>query len=901
MLSTYYIGIDLGTTNTVVAYAREGEPAINLFKVPQVVQPGKVASLSWLPSVYYRDQEVAHNKQDYCLPWGNPGALTGVYAQEKAVSAPQNAIISAKSWLAHPQLDIAQRFLPLQARDDYPRLSPVEVMEALLEHIRCAWDHACPAHAFVAQQIVVTLPASFDDRARNALREVLNRMGVAEFRLLEEPQAAFYHWLATHDELAPGVVTEETRALALVCDVGGGTTDFSLIRLLLKPATVAFERIATGAHLLLGGDNMDLMLSARLQQHYGLRLDRREQAAWQLEIKKAKETLLKNPAQDHATLTLLGRGSRMLGTARQFTLNYQTVAEQVLNGFVPRVPLAPLTRTQRRSGLRRIGLPYEAESAITRHLADFLLAQQGTMREALGHQGTDAVLLPEVVLFNGGVFYSEPIRDAVVASLTDWRGDQPEVLVNETPSFAVACGAVYSAQARAGRGRRIASGAPVDYFLQVGENCYCCILPKGAPEGEVHTLPQAFHLTVGQPASFPLLAGPGGEHRFGALIDQGEGAGLRAVSTLVCTIPEKALAAHDGTCQVWLAVCYSAVGLLEVSVYEASGTHYPLHFSTREQQLPEQTTQDKPVSLDQRRQRQAEAALEAFFAAEQGVSQLKRRLAEIWGPWDQWPLPVLRALGDDLLSRCKQRRRSQSREAAWWNLLGYCLRPGTGARVDSWRIETLWQLYHYPLQFPEARNQAEFWIAWRRVSAGLSVAQQETIYADIKALVCTRKDQLGARHRTAWVEKMRVLGSLEKIAMGRRIHLGDYVVRQLGKKVDDPLLWWMFGRVASRTPLAHEAVAVPVEAVERWLHTIVALPFPAGCKHIAARALALAGRCCDDDTVDIDTALRQQLTRTIQHWKAGNQALAFMNGQADVWQAMLDFASGESLPLGLTL
>ena len=892
MTQKYSIGIDLGTTNIVVAYSdSKYQKEIKLFKIPQIIQAGKIAELSVLPSVRFVDQFIENQPELYQLPWGHICPLIGSYAKEKAIENPFNAIASAKSWLAHPILDITQPCLPIGSIHENVKTSPVNVILEQINYVQNAWDYKHPNDAFVNQKIVITIPASFNDQAREVIHNTLIQLGVVNFQLLEEPQAAFYHWLDTHDDFSNISVDEEVRSLALVCDVGGGTTDFSIILLKILPDKIEFERVATGAHLLLGGDNMDLLLSHYLQNKYQINLSPAEQSNWMVQVSKAKEKLLANPDLESIDVTLLASGSQLFKKTQKYPVTYTEVSQLILNGFVPEVSFTRAKKVMN-AGLRRIGLPYEKNTAITQHLANFLIDHQQTMQEALKVDNKDAVIIPEVILFNGGVFYSEVIKDKVTHNLNQWQQADIEVLTNDTPSTAVAKGAVYYAQALQGKGIKIKSGAPSNYFLRVGKSQYICILQKGMHAEESMNVQQKFLLKVGQTVVFELFTSKELNVDIGDVLTSNNR--LTKLSDIVLNIEA------DQDKSVRLNVIYSEIGLIQIKAIDELDNIFPLNFSTKPK-LAKIQTGNKVLGLSKPLLRQVGQVIENYFNYERSVKPLKEQLEKLLGQSHTWNILTLRVLSDQIFPYYRKARQSLLKEKTWWNLFGFCLRPGYGDSQDRFRIDQLWQKYSHNVQYKNQQNWSEFWVVWRRIAPGLSVTMQTQIFDDIKAIFYTRKDQLSQQKRLALVEKMRLLASLEKISIAKKIDIGNFLIKQLRKKPEDSLLWWMLGRVGNRSMYSITADIVPIAIVESWLDTLLTFKVSKRFQEISFRSIALMIQITQDPLVDISKAKFEEILSKLYKHKVSKNILNFIMDNKQEKNEMYAYAMGESLPIGLTL
>nr|MBP6490971.1 Hsp70 family protein [Thauera sp.] len=548
-VARYTVGIDLGTSNTVVAFAAEGDDRIQLFEIDQLVGRGELAARALLPSLRYHPADGELDAAGLRLPWpdaplaGAPPAVIGSFARELGAQVPGRAVASAKSWLSHAGVDRNAAILPWGAADDVAKVSPVVASASYLAHVRAAWNARHPDAPLEAQDIVLTVPASFDEGARALTVEAARLAGLPRLRLLEEPQAAFHDWLFRHrDRLADELSGSR---LVLVCDVGGGTTDLTLIQ--VEPAADGsgpprLTRIGVGDHLMLGGDNMDLALAHLVEQRLGAsgegRAERLSAARLSQLVQRcrvAKEQLLAADAPDKVTVTLLGAGSRLIGGARSVELGRDEVERLIVDGFLPLAAPDALPQ-RRRAAIVEFGLPYPADPAISRHLAAFLQRHAKVARAALGlpadtdadagakadsKAGTPAPgsadtprAIPDTLLLNGGVFRANALSARLEGLLTQWRGAPLRVLHNDAPDVAVARGAVAFAlvrAARAGLGPGIGGGSARSYFLvleDAGETSRAiCVLPRGTESCVELALPERrFALRLGQPVRFHLVS-----------------------------------------------------------------------------------------------------------------------------------------------------------------------------------------------------------------------------------------------------------------------------------------------------------------------------------------------------------------------------------------------------------
>ena len=535
-MAKYIIGVDLGTTNSALARwdstASEEKSQIEVCSIPQLVDPNEVAERTLLPSFLYIPGEFDFPKGSLALPWEpEPKLVIGELARKRGAESPNRLVASAKSWLSCAAVSRTAPILPWQAPEEVPKLSPVEASSQFLQYLRTVWDSKGAGEqgqlAFAEQDVLLTVPASFDEEARELTRRAAKQAGYDHVTLLEEPQAAFYAWLESQGDAWRHRI--KIGDLVLVCDIGGGTTDFSLIMVSEENGELTLKRVAVGDHILLGGDNMDLALARFLQQ--GFEASGNRIGIWQLQAlwhqcRMAKEKLFESPKAQTRPITLLGKGTKLVAGTIKTELAREDLNQILVEGFFPKVASNELPARQRRVGFQELGLPYAADPAITKHLARFLSEQVRNSPEAEGiRRGGSGLACPTHILFNGGVMKAAVLRDRVVEVLNSWlRQEGFEALgtaqILEAPDLehAVARGAAYYGRARRGQGVRIRSGASRTYYIGIESSMPAvpgmeaplkalCVVSFGMEEGTQVTIPdREFGLVVGEPAEFRFLS-----------------------------------------------------------------------------------------------------------------------------------------------------------------------------------------------------------------------------------------------------------------------------------------------------------------------------------------------------------------------------------------------------------
>jgi len=603
--SKYVIGIDLGTTNSALAYAEIKpdaglfEPAnVQLMGVPQLVNPGEVRDEDLLPSFLYLPGPADFPAGTTALPWDEQRSfVVGRLAQKRGAENAGRLVTSAKSWLSHSGVDRTAALLPFRAPEGVEKLSPVEASRRYLEHLREAWDSKFPEAPFAEQQALVTVPASFDAVARELTLDAARQAGFANITLLEEPQAAFYAWLERHADWRDRVSVGD---LILVADIGGGTTDFTLIAVTENNGELALSRIAVGEHILLGGDNIDLALAGVVAEglaQKGTRLDARQMQALWNNCRTAKEKLLEPGAKaKEQPVTILGKGTGLVGGTIKAALLREDIDRVLGEGFLPTVPSTEMPARQRRAGLQEIGLPYAADPAITRHLARFLRQQAATSEQGAVRRGPSGLACPTHVLFNGGVLNAALVRERIVGTLNEWLAEEGfgpiKILTGEELMHAVACGAAYYGLARCGHGVRIRGGVPRTYYVGVETSMPAApgfapplkaltVVSFGMEEGTEARIPnREFGLVVGEPAEFRFFTSAARKNDQPGDMIEDFGGELEELSPM--EISFQAGETGSEVVPVSFETVVTETGLLQLWCVARDGRRWKLEFNVRE-------------------------------------------------------------------------------------------------------------------------------------------------------------------------------------------------------------------------------------------------------------------------------------------------------------------------------
>jgi len=931
--SRFVVGIDLGTTNSAVCYVDTHEKPwrVRVLSIPQLTAPRQIEAVDTLPSFHYQpiDDEAAGGALR--LPWSkeDPNFVVGVMARDYGAGTPGRLISSAKSWLCHTGVDRTAELLPWHGAADVDRLSPVEASSRYLRHIRDAWNAKFRSQPLEEQDIVLTLPASFDEVARELTVEAAAKAGLPRITLIEEPQAAFYAWIYKHTDNWDQLVTPGQKIL--VCDVGGGTSDFTLIRVRRSEGAsagkVQFHRVAVGEHLILGGDNFDLALAQYLESKFvdGGKLQPRQ---WDVLLRLArqlKEEMLADNGPERRTVSLPGTGSKLIGGSLQREVTREEVRQTLVEGFMPLVDLNDRPAA-RRSGFQEFGLPYAADAAITRYLAAFLTAHRNVAIEDAELQPGDDPARPDVLLFNGGVFDSPILRERLIESLSRWFSKpgqpawRPMVLENDRLDLAVARGAAYYGMVRRGEGVKIAASLARTYYLGVDAEppSALCLVPGNAEAGQDIVLPQQFDLIVSEPAEFPLFTSSIRlTDRPGELvpIDREQITPLPPIRTALKTRRRS----ERGTVPVQLHAKLTEIGTLDLWCSEVDGERsWRLQFDVRSATQTDLEAHESAAEaegfVDEATWQVAQQTLTGTFGPDGKDSPdglVKRLVAALGMERSEWPTSLLRRIWEALIELEAGRRKSAVHEARWLNLLGYALRPGYGLAVDDWRVSETWKTVQGKLAHAAATSRTESLILWRRIAGGLTSGQQRALAEPLIATVRSihkRFASAGAKPTEGQfspheaTEVLRLLGSLELLTGERKLELGRMLLDLLPKRKLEslrPAMAWAIGRLGQREPAYGPLnTVIPVAEASRWLTQLLDNEKPDSATQFAVVQLA---RKTGDRYRDIDADLRQRTLAWLTSHAAGEHALQLVEqgGQLDVEEQNRVF--GEALPKGLRL
>ncbi len=877
------IGIDLGTTNSALAWIdpREAEdrdfPPVHIFETPQLIAAGRVEPRRTLPSFLFLED----------------GQPVGVYAREQGALVPTRLIHSAKSWLSNPDVDRTAAILPWDSPETGRVLSPVQVSARYLAKFREEWDRA-KGEPLADQDIVLTVPASFDEEARELTVMAAREAGIEKLTLLEEPAAAFYSWIANN--LAQSRKKLFDGQIVLICDVGGGTSDFSLIRVSRQGDLVDFTRTAVGKHLLLGGDNLDLTLAWLVESKLNTHLTIRQRSGLRRQCSAAKERLLNDPNLQSVEITLLGTGSSLIGKSLKSEIRREEALELAFEGFLPFSARGEKPREEKRSLFRELGLPYVSDPAVTRHLNEFL--------EPTGET-------PDAILFNGGFFIPEILRQRVADVVGSWYGRRPEILENNDLDLAVARGAAYYSYVRStGSGVLVRGGLPRTYYIGLGDVrdgkfSAVCLVPRGAEEGASLEVDNgALQLVANRPVSFRLYSSlTRTEDKLGDVVEfAADDAALHAHAPLHAVI-RFGKKAEERLIPVKLGARLTEIGTLETWCESKIGDNrWRLEFALRKQAGAALAAQSR------RRGERARAASGARthrgrllfpLAIRRSLPKSCRR------SWNRrwasaalsWPGAAIRRMADAFLAVADGRRKSAAYEARWLNLCGFCLRPGFGFPGDDFRIEQVRRIYAAGLTYAnQAQCEIDWWIFWGRVAGGMNRNQQGDLYQRLSASLLPRGNKKPQRINPALLREMwRTAASLELLPAGTKTELGDALIRRIKAGDFRESELWCIARLGARKLFYGPInLVLPPAPATRWAEALLKL----ANAPTAGDALAALGRRTEDPTRDLPAATRAAIRAKLEAAPHAPRLLALFEGE-DEDEGALGRIFGEELPSGL--
>ena len=910
--SRFIIGIDLGTTNIAVTYVDtyEENRKIVIFKIPQFTTPGEIAESDLLPSFcYFTDKKLLPGSM--LLPWKNDVEYAvGVFARDYGSSIPNRFVSSVKSWLCHGGVNRKSKLLPWGSQIDAILKSPLEITSYYLEHIRKAWDNKFSKVKdldgnpclLVDQQVAITIPASFDETARELTVESARNAGYKNIILLEEPLAAFYSWLDHNaDNWSEIILPGEN---VLIIDVGGGTCDFSIVEMTEDGGLV---RTAAGNHLLLGGDNIDIAIAKNIEKEWKVKLSHGEWLTLCQKTREAKEKLLSSELEN-IDVVLLSQGSSVVGNIRKYKLDRSLLDDLVVNGFFP-VISSDTPAPQRKSGIQTMGLPYVADPALTKYLLQFL---KYANKVSLGKADNNEPLKPNKVLFNGGTMIPAVIRKQIMNAIRNWSPEAEDIkeLESRDLSLAVAYGASYYARTRRGEGVKVKSGTARSYFLKVSDDAdkkenFVCIMPRGVDENVRISTSQLFRLTANSKVQFPLYSTATrlGD-KAGDMIKNDEE--LSFVSSLISVIRFGKTEKKEIEAEIVTEL--TETGILKIWLQSKVSHHkWPLNFDIRLLSAEEDKLDDDSlIILDSDKVNEVCEYIKDTFnsnlAASGSIAKAIEKILDL--PKNQWPIHALRSFANSLLSISYELLKTPQKEAKWLNFAGFCLRPGFGDPEDELRLKKVWKLWY---QGMNNRNNpqvvSEWWVFWRRIVSGMKSGHQRSIYDVLSKEICPKglysnKAKAGIQAKT---EMWRCMGALEELPPKQKTALGELLLSRMNKL--DSFDYWVLARLGARhlfhAPANH---VIPGNIVSKWLdilmnHKVNNKIVLQDKLFAMSRIAALTG----DRTIDVAPKHLSETLDFLETHKAPEQWIKHLKSVRKETIQEQSKILGDSLPLGLRI
>ncbi|MCG8640527.1 MAG: hsp70 family protein [Desulfobacterales bacterium] len=922
----YVIGIDLGTTNCAVSYVDmaalrtdlqekktiEKKKYLKVFNIPQLTGHGEFTRISVLPSFLYIPGEYDISKEVLKHPWKKREDLfAGSFARDHGSKIPSRLVSSAKSWLCNTNADRKAKILPWGS-EGFDKVSPVTATSEYLSHIKSAWNHFVKDEdRFLENQfIVITVPASFNEEARELTMEAVKLSGMGtSVTLLEEPLAAFYSWLIDHESDWQDIV--KPNDLILVCDVGGGTTDFSLISLKPSEGSPRFERIAVGNHLILGGDNIDLALAKRVASKFkskkALTSDKWKTLAHR--CREAKERILEK-GDASVRITIKGEGRLLIAGTLAADLTREDVEAVLKEEFFPDVTAGALGKMTPGKEIADFGLPFETEAAVTSHIIRFLEAHRQDV-----HDHLSKAPVPDFILFNGGTLKPDLAQNRILEAVSRYfQGTEtlrrPKTLENNSPELAVGMGAAYYGMVKQGEGVRVGSGSPLSYYLGVSAGSEetrpkaVCLVERGLDEGTAIDLSQMrYEVRANEPVSFDVYSSSfrSGD-RSGDMLEIDD---TMTAMTPIQTIIKFGKKSDKKTIPVSIGAEYTELGTLSMFCYSGVSDHkWKLQFQLRDHQ--ESGTATETEVYDESLIQEASSLVEATFREADpkntNLQTIARKIESIVGQKKaNWPLSFLRCLTDKCIEVADQRRQSPEHEAKWLNLTGFCMRPGFGDAFDPERIKKLWRVYLSGVEYEKSKqNRLEWWIFNRRIMAGLKAGQQRQMFQDISPVLLKGKKTRIVVSPQEQVELWMAAGNMERLLVKDKAVLAKALLPRLkpGKKQHG--LFWTLSRLGARE-LLYGSVdrVVPPKEVLRWINQIVKISWKKNDP--VENLIGQLARKTGDRTRDIEDRDRQRIVEWLNN-RAETDAVIAMVSQAKkmaVKEKNVQF--GEKLPNGLIL
>ncbi|MCP3875692.1 MAG: hsp70 family protein [Desulfobacteraceae bacterium] len=922
----YVIGIDLGTTNSAVSYVDiaklkedssknnifEKKQYLKIFNIPQLTGHGEFTKIPGLPSFLYIPGEYDISNEVLKHPWKKREDLfAGSFARDHGSKIPSRLVSSAKSWLCNLQTDRKAKILPWGS-EGFEKVSPVTATAEYLLHIKSAWNYFVKDEdKFLENQfVVITVPASFNEEARDLTMEAVKMAGFGpSVTLLEEPLAAFYSWLIHNEANWQQFVNIDD--LILVCDVGGGTTDLSLISLKQsdEEGTPRFERIAVGEHLILGGDNIDLELAKVVESKFKAKANLTSDK-WKTLIhrcREAKEQILEK-GETSIRITIKGEGRSLISGTLAADLTQKEVETILVNKYFPDVESDSLHSLESGKEITDFGLPFERESAVTKHIIGFLEKHRDDVKKHLLKEP-----LPDLILFNGGTLKPELVQKRIIQAIKKWFGATPagipKILENKTPELAVGIGASYYGLVKQGQGVRVGSGSPRSYYLGVSVKKdknpkAVCLVERGLDEGSVIDLSQMkYEVRANEPVGFDIYSS---SYRSGDMA--GDIIGIddsMTPMTPIQTIIKFGKKSEKKMIPVTIGAEYTEMGTLSMYCHSGVSDHkWKLQFQLRDQQQLGQIVETQ-VYEDALISQACERIDHVFNTCKEPSQELKgitkfieKVVAQKKGAW---PLTFLRCVADKLIGLQDTRKHSFEHEERWLNLIGFCMRPGFGDAFDEDRVRKLWKIYLSGLVFEKSKqNRLEWWIFLRRIGAGLKAGQQRQFFQDISSLLLKVKNTKVRISPQEQIELWMAAGNMERLLVKDKIVLAKVLIPQLKPGKNQSNLLWTLSRLGARE-LLYGSIdrIVPPKEVVKWINRVMRIAWKKNDP--VDNLIVQLSRKTNDRTRDIDQESKSKIIDWLSLRDTKEINIKIINEKQDIALKEKNIQFGEKLPAGLIL
>ncbi len=852
----YIVGIDLGTTNSAIAYVDLTAPGkrsrkIEFLGVPQLRAPGEIDTLPVLPSFLYIPGPHDSLTGNTGLPWADKREYAvGEIAREQGSLVPGSLVSSAKSWLCHGGVDRTSNILPWGKDIDVPKVSPIEASSRYLLHMKESWNEVVAKgrdeHLLEEQMVIITVPASFDEVARELTVKAAKDAGLTRIKLMEEPLASFYAWLYQNQDTWQKKMTKGQ--LVLVCDVGGGTTDFTLISVDEGEKGLKFNRLSVGDHLMLGGDNIDLTIARDVEvKLYGKpgQLDSKRWHQLTHQCRKAKETLLSEKSgRNEVDIAIMGSGGKLIADTIKSTVTKDQIRDLIIDGFFSHIDLADTEPNMGRKGLTEWGLPYVQNPKVTSHLASFWNRSEPLIKNETERENP----YPNFLLFNGGsltpVIIRKRIQEVVQKWFKDSAGDDwiPEELLNPRPELAVAVGAVNYGIAQTFDGIKVGAGSPRSYYIEIsgqekedGLRRSVCLVPRSSEEGFEFKLEKpAFEVLTNQPVSFNVFTSSTRlSDKIGDIIKLPE----EEITVLpaIHTVLRYGKKGEAKPLPVFISVRLTEIGTLELWCNSQDSAHnWQLQFDVRFGESDKKSSSVSGETFDADTVKRVCNKINSVFNSRDGL-ELDLLIKEISSILllnkAKWPTAIIRKMADELFKCKKGRTFSPHHESRWLNLLGFCMRPGFGDPLDEWRVKETWKVFLEGLCF-DAKYQciSEWWILWRRIAGGLKTGQQMEIYKQLQPYISSasskkKKTKKNPKTKSSAHDELEVwmsLASFERLEVEIKEKLGNQLLNKFRKNTPSPKEIWSLGRLGARIPFHGplDRVVSPQEAAA-WINKLL--------------------------------------------------------------------------------